>query len=159
MIGIVIVAHEPLASALHKVAAHVYSRTATAPCTHFAALDVAAEAELDAAVQQARRLCGAVDDSSGVLVLTDAKGSTPGNVADRLAEPGKVAVIAGVSLPMVLRALCYRAGTLPETVDRALAGGAQGIAQLGSLPTRQNQKQSLPGGPPGDDLARIPDQQ
>jgi len=159
MIGIVIVAHAPLASALAAVARHVYSRTSKVPCTHFEALDVDADADVDAAVQHARDLRAAVDDGSGVLVLTDTLGATPGNVATRLAEPGRIAVVAGISLPMLLRALSNRGGVLAEAVDKAMAGGTHGITQFSATPTRQDQKQNVRGDSPGDDLARIQDQQ
>ncbi len=66
----------------------------------------------------------------GVLIMTDAFGATPGNVAARLAESERVAVIAGVNLPMLLRAVCYRGGALAEVAEKALAGGQQGMVQI-----------------------------
>ncbi|MFN9940154.1 MAG: PTS sugar transporter subunit IIA [bacterium] len=71
-------------------------------------------------------------------MLTDAFGATPGNVASAVAETGRVAVVAGVNLPMLLRALCYRDGTLAETVEKAMAGGTQGIVQVAAR-AMQNQ--------------------
>jgi len=62
--------------------------------------------------------------------LTDAFGATPGNVARQLGELKRVAVIAGVNLPMLLRAVCYRGGRLEEVAEKALAGGRQGILQV-----------------------------
>ena len=90
----------------------------------------------------------------GVIVLTDAFGATPGNIATQLNQPGKVAVVAGVNLPMLLRTLCYREGTLAATVDTALAGGTQGVMQVASTAV-QNQGFK----PQGNDLARIHHQQ
>jgi PTS system mannose-specific IIA component len=43
---------------------------------------------------------------SGVLILTDVPGGTPFNVAKKFARPGKVEVLAGVNLPMVVRLCC-----------------------------------------------------
>ncbi|MCB1034034.1 MAG: PTS sugar transporter subunit IIA [Acidobacteria bacterium] len=43
-----------------------------------------------------------------VLVLTDMFGSTPCNLASSLSEEGRVEVLAGVNLPMVLRLACLR---------------------------------------------------
>ena len=96
-----------------------------------------------------------VDGGHGVLVLTDAFGATPGNVATQLAEPGRVAVVAGVNLPMLLRAVCYRAGPLAELVTKAMAGGEQGIVQVGGSTAVQNQANKRA----GDDQQRIQDQQ
>ena len=45
----------------------------------------------------------AVDRGRGVIVLTDLFGGTPSNLAISLMEPGRVEVIAGVNLPMLIR--------------------------------------------------------
>jgi PTS system mannose-specific IIA component len=45
----------------------------------------------------------AVDDGSGVILLTDLFGGTPSNLAISLMEPGRVEVIAGINLPMLIR--------------------------------------------------------
>jgi len=100
-------------------------------------------------------LASALAQAAG-LVLTDAFGATPGNVAARLVEPGRVAVIAGVNLPMLLRALCYRDGTLAQTVDKALAGGTQGVLQVTGTPVQNQASRTVA---PGHDLARIQHQQ
>jgi PTS system ascorbate-specific IIA component len=155
VIGLVIVAHAPLASALAAGAAHVYTCAPDFAEAQLRAYDVPADSDVATAVTRARALVAAVDAGSGVLVLTDVLGATPGNVASQLAEPGRVAVVAGVNLPMLLRALCYREGCLADTVDKALAGGAQGVVQVTTTPP---QNQSQRGASPLDP-ARIHDQQ
>ena len=58
-------------------------------------------------------------------------GATPGNVATRLADTEQqVEVLAGVNLPMLLRAVCYRGRRLPEVAEKALAGGQQGMLKV-----------------------------
>ncbi len=58
------------------------------------------------------RLRGAVDglglDGDGLLILTDIYGGTPHNVALTLRRPGRVEVVSGVNLPMVVRLGCRR---------------------------------------------------
>ena len=93
-------------------------------------LDVASSADLTRTVARARELVHEVDSGEGVLVLTDVFGATPGNVATQLAEAGRVAVIAGVNLPMLLRAVCYRGEGLAEVAEKALAGGQQGMLKV-----------------------------
>jgi PTS system ascorbate-specific IIA component len=159
MIGVLIVAHSPLASALAAGASHVYSCAPERAESQVRVLDVLPDADVPATVDHARGLAAQVDDGSGVLVLTDIFGSTPGNVAARLAEPERVAVVAGVNLPMLLRALCYRDGKLADTVEKALAGGIQGVLQVAATPPLQNQSASQRGGTQGDDQARLQDQQ
>jgi PTS system mannose-specific IIA component len=46
---------------------------------------------------------GEVDAGRGVIVLTDLFGGTPSNLAISLMEAGKVEVIAGINLPMLIR--------------------------------------------------------
>jgi PTS system mannose-specific IIA component len=67
-----------------------------------------------------------------VLVITDIFGATPGNVVSRLLEDGKVEGVSGASLPMVLRVLTSRNGSLAAAVSRALSGGAEGVVHMNS---------------------------
>ncbi|HYA66158.1 MAG TPA: PTS sugar transporter subunit IIA [Burkholderiaceae bacterium] len=133
MVAVVVIAHEPLASALVTAAQHVYSRDPCAASRQLAALDVPPDSDTAAAFTQARSLIQRVDQGQGVLVLTDVPGATPCNVAARLGQAGRVAVVAGVNMPMLLRTLCYGDLGLEELVEKALAGGASGIQRL--LPT------------------------
>ena len=71
-----------------------------------------------------------IDDGSGVLVITDVMGGTPSNCTIRLSSPGHVEVIAGISLPMLLRAITYRNDTLDVVVEMALAGGQGGAVKV-----------------------------
>lgn len=134
MIGVLLIAHAPLASAFAAAASHVYSCAPQRAQSRVRVLDVAADTDVEMAVAQARQLVDEVDDGSGVLVLVDAHGASPGNIARRLIRPGRVEVLAGVNLPMLLRLLCYRDGTLAQTVDKALDGGAAGMLRVGSEP-------------------------
>ena len=138
MIGIVLIAHAPLASALAAGAQHVYSCAPERAQVQVQVYDVQADEDVTAALVHARDLVAAADTGNGVLVLTDVFGATPGNVATQLVDPGRVAVVAGANLPMLLRAMCYRDGRLADTVDKALAGGTQGVVQV-SATAPQNQ--------------------
>jgi PTS system ascorbate-specific IIA component len=152
--GIVIIAHTPLASALERCVEHVYTCEPGLAKANLRVLDVAPGAALEASVEQAARLVAEVDSGAGVLVLTDAFGATPGNVAARLAESGRVVVVAGVNLPMLLRAVCYRGDTLADVAEKALAGGQQGMVQVAATPV-QNQGYT----PQGNDYQRLHSQQ
>lgn len=131
MVGIVVIAHAPLASALGRCAEHVYSCEPNAR-RELRVLDVDGGDDIEKTLAHARELVHEVDRGEGVLVLTDAFGATPGNVATRLAESERVAVLAGVNLPMLLRAVCYRGGQLAEVAQKALAGGQAGMLQIGA---------------------------
>jgi PTS system ascorbate-specific IIA component len=69
-------------------------------------------------------------EENGALVLTDMFGATPSNIAARLASLPQVRVLAGVNLPMLLRAVCYRATPLDTLVDKALAGATKGVQAI-----------------------------
>ena len=138
MIGIVLIAHRPLASALASSAAHVYGCAPEIATSQLAVLDVVPGVDLQVTLAEARLRVDSVDSGHGVLVLTDALGATPGNVAAQLAEAGRVAVVAGVNLPMLLRTLCYRGDSLADGVDKALAGGVQGVVRVDPSPNPQN---------------------
>jgi PTS system mannose-specific IIA component len=152
--GILVIAHQPLASALEGSARHVFSRDPRCAEYRLRALDVEPDADPASLELRARSLVAEADDGRGVLVLTDCMGATPANVAARLAEPGKVEVVAGVNLPMLLRALCYCECTPQALAEKAMAGGTRGIAPIGPtpLPDRQTAVKD-------DDLARLQDQQ
>ncbi len=153
-----LIAHRPLASALAAAASHVYSCAPERAEDRVRVLDIAPDGDVAAVTAAARAMAREIDDGSGVIVLTDAFGATPGNVASQLAEPGRIAVVAGVNLPMLLRVLCYRDGTLADTVEKALAGGTQGVMQVAGGAAQHGE----PGGRTGtqdDDLARLRHQQ
>jgi PTS system ascorbate-specific IIA component len=78
------------------------------------------------ATEAIRRL----DDGDGVLVITDIKGGTPSNCCNSLANAGHVEIIAGISLPMLLRAITYRRDTLDVVVEMALAGAQNGAVRV-----------------------------
>lgn len=124
MIGVLIISHEPLATALLHCTRHVYGRM----LPQAAALDVVPDEDPVAATEAARALADRINDGSGVLVLTDLNGATPSRIAARLAEPYRIVVVAGVNLPLLLRAMNYRKGRDLETlVDMLLPAAREAI--------------------------------
>lgn len=80
----------------------------------------------------AQDLCRQLDNGKGVLILTDAFGSTPSNIACRTANAPNmpdIAVVAGLSLPMVLKIANYPHLPLQALADNAIAGGQRGVIQ------------------------------
>jgi PTS system mannose-specific IIA component len=69
---------------------------------------------IDAARSRIAAAIADLDRGAGVLVLTDMYGSTPSNAAIALAVPGRVEVVTGVNLPMVVRMSC--SSVLPATL-------------------------------------------
>ncbi len=101
---------------------------------HFEVLSVAATDDpallLPAARDQVRRL----DTGDGVLVFSDIFGATPCNLVCKLLETNHVEGIAGVSLPMLVRAFTYRTRDLDTMVKKAVSGGCEGVLRIEAGP-------------------------
>jgi mannose PTS system EIIA component len=76
---------------------------------------------------QAATLAEQIDDGDGVIVLTDMYGSTPSNIAYGLMQEGRVNVISGINLPMLIRTLNYATLDLEALTEKAVSGGKEGI--------------------------------
>lgn len=126
MIGILLLTHAPLGQAFIAAAAHVFR----GPLERVEAIDVIADQDPAEINAQAKEAITRLDDGSGVLVITDVMGGTPSNCCHKLADPGRVEVIAGISLPMLLRAITYRKDTLDVVIELALAGGQSGAVRV-----------------------------
>ncbi|MDY7539925.1 PTS fructose transporter subunit IIA [Undibacterium sp. RTI2.1] len=126
MVGILLLTHAPLGSAFMQAAAHVFRGMPE----HFEAIDVIADQNIDDVNRLAKEAIKRLDAGTGVLVMTDVLGGTPSNCCRQLGEPDQVATIAGVSLPMLLRAITYRHDTLDVVVEMALAGGQNGALRV-----------------------------
>jgi PTS system ascorbate-specific IIA component len=126
MVGILLLTHAPLGHAFIEAATHVF-RT---PPERLEAIDVIADQNPDEVRAQAKEAIARINDGSGVLVITDVMGATPANCTLPLCTPGEVEVIAGISLPMLLRAITYRHNTLDVALEMALAGGQNGACRV-----------------------------
>lgn len=123
MVGVLIISHGELGLCLADCARHVLGRVPD----NLAILGVEKQDNPDARLLDAQALIDKIDDGSGVLVLSDMLGGTPCNIASRLRKRGVVEVVAGVNLPMLVRALAYRNEPLEVLVEKAVAGGCGGV--------------------------------
>jgi PTS system ascorbate-specific IIA component len=126
LIGVLIVTHGEIGTALLESARQILA----VEVPQVATLSVWRQDDPDDLVLRARELLDGIDAGDGVLVLTDIFGATPGNVVSRLLEDGRVEGVSGVSLPMLLRVLTGRNGSLPAAVQRARSGGADGVVHM-----------------------------
>jgi PTS system mannose-specific IIA component len=140
MIGILIVAHAPLASALRDCALHVFPECAAG----VQALDIAPNASPEESLMLAKAAMARLNTAE-VLLLSDVFGATPSNVAEKLNDGIDTRLLAGVNLPMLLRSVCYRHESLDALVARAQAGGTQGIMPVGfTAPQNQSGPRHAP---------------
>lgn len=126
MIGLLIIAHGTLGESLVHCASHVMGKRPL----YLRQLGVTIHDDPDEILPQAQDLIRFLDQGAGVLILTDMFGATPANIASRLLVPRKVEGIAGVSLPMLIKALTYREEKMGVLIEKALSGGASGMLQL-----------------------------
>ena len=131
--GILIIAHAPLASALRQCVLHVFPDSAATVQAIDVQPNVPAEETLSSAKITLTQM-----GTPHTLVLTDVFGATPCNVAQKLVDGVASKLIAGVNLPMLLRAITYRKEPLDAMMTRALVGGAQGVMQV-AIAAPQNQ--------------------
>jgi PTS system ascorbate-specific IIA component len=123
MIGLLILTEKKMGAGLIAAATHTLgSRPSQLEATHLE-YSTAPEA-IDALL---RKNMQHVDKGDGVLILADVYGATHTNVACRLLARGRIELITGVNLPMLLRALNYRHLKMDELIDKALSGGCGGI--------------------------------
>ena len=102
-IGILLIAHAPLASALRDCVLHVYPELADEVLALDVAPNEAVETTRLAVVALRSQLPG-----PDVLILTDVCGATPCNVAQKVVDGVHSRLVAGVNLPMLLRTFNYR---------------------------------------------------
>jgi PTS system mannose-specific IIA component len=104
MIGLVLVTHGQLAVEFRHAVEHVVG-----PQQNFETVPIGADDDME---QRRTDIVDAVDRAdtgAGVIILTDMFGGTPSNLAISVMSPGRVEVIAGVNLPMLIKLSSVRA--------------------------------------------------
>ncbi len=123
MIGLVLVTHGRLAEEFRHAVEHVVG-----PQENFETVSIGADDDME---QRRRDIVDAVrhvDHGSGVVVLTDMFGGTPSNLAISVMEAGRVEVIAGMNLPMLIKLSSVRkADKLAVAIEEAQAAGRKYI--------------------------------
>jgi mannose PTS system EIIA component len=126
MIGILIISHGTLGESLIHCASHMLNKRPP----RLRQLGVAAQDDPVLLVPQARKMIKDLDEGEGVLLLTDMYGGSPSNIAAKLVIPGRIEAVAGVNLPMLIRALTYRDKSLAVMMTKAISGGCEGVLRV-----------------------------
>ncbi|MFN4327451.1 MAG: PTS sugar transporter subunit IIA [Limnobacter sp.] len=154
MLGLVLVGHAPLGQATLEVIRHILGEVPEG----VVAIDVAADAVVEHTVLRIQEAAKDVNTGEGVVFLTDLFGATPSNAAQRAAAEGlnvPTVLVAGCSVPMLVRALSYRNVPLSEVGEKLVSGGRNGIVSTG--PTTPQRQTNNPA--PNHDSARHHHQQ
>ena len=98
MIGLVLVTHGHLATEFRAALEHVVG-----PQNNLATIAIAPDDDMESRRRDIIAAVEQVETGKGVIILTDMFGGTPSNLAISLMEVGRVEVIAGINLPMLIR--------------------------------------------------------
>lgn len=124
MIGLVLVTHGKLAEEFHHAVEHVVG-----PQKCIETVSIGPEDDMDQRRQDILDAVSRADDGHGVIILTDMFGGTPSNLAISVMNTGRIEVIAGVNLPMLIRlATVRKTMTVAAAVEAAQEAGRKYIA-------------------------------
>jgi PTS system mannose-specific IIA component len=129
MIGLVIVTYGGLADALRQTLEHVVG-----PQRQIETIAICDDDDPDARRADVLAAARCTDDGDGVVIVTDVFGSTPSNLAVSAMEFGRVEVIAGINLPLLIKLAQVRdACSLEEAIAAAVHAGRKYVTVAGQV--------------------------
>jgi PTS system ascorbate-specific IIA component len=126
MIGFLIISHINFGEGLISCVTHVLGQRPP----QLATLAIGPNDDPTDLLPAAREVVKLLDTGKGVVIFTDIYGASPCNLACKLMDPGKVEVVTGVNLPMLVRALTYRNRDLETVIKKAVSGGCDGVLHV-----------------------------
>ena len=127
MIGTLVVTHGHLAQELVAAAEMIVGEI-----SHVQAVSIGWHDDVNDARKEIERRIAEVDQGPGCLILTDMFGGTPSNIAFAFHEPGKVEVITGVNLPMIIKIAGQEEGDTLDALARAVLEQGRANVRLAS---------------------------
>jgi PTS system mannose-specific IIA component len=141
MLGLLVLSHGRLAEELVQAAMKIVG-----PVESLEAVSIGWDDDVSGARERIEAAIERVGRDSGVLILTDMFGGTPTNIALSLLEQGRIEVVTGVNLPMLIKFTNLREQIeLPEVSRRIAEQGRRAIHVASDL---------LEGGSPEPDEAQ-----
>jgi len=128
MIGLVLVTHGRLAEEFLHAMVHVVG-----PQEKFATVCIGADDDMDQRREDIVAAVAQVDEGEGVIILTDMFGGTPSNMAISVMEEGRIEVIAGVNLPMLIKLTSVRQ---TESLSQALQAAQEAGRRYINVPSQ-----------------------
>ena len=123
MIGLVLVTHGRLAEEFKHAVEHVVG-----PQDGLETVSIGADDDMEKRRVDILEAVGRADSGTGVIVLTDMFGGTPSNLAISVMQPGRIEVVAGVNLPMLIKLTSVRRNDdLPSALEQAQTAGRKYI--------------------------------
>ncbi len=127
MIGLVLVTHGRLAEEFRAALEHVVGAQ-----ERLETLCIGPDDDMERRRADIIAAIDRVDEGDGVIVLTDMFGGTPSNLAISAMEPGRVDVIAGINLPMLVKLASVRGTSRLEEAVAAAGDAARRYIRVAS---------------------------
>lgn len=123
MIGVVLVTHGQLAEEFRHAVEHVVGHQ-----ENLETVSIGAEDDMEQRRRDIVDAVGRVDTGSGVIILTDMFGGTPSNLAISVMDAGRVEVVAGMNLPMLIKLSSVRiTDNMKQALEEAQTAGRKYI--------------------------------
>ncbi len=122
-VGLLLVTHKHIATSLLETSRLMLETCPLATRT----LEVPLDCPVEEILHQADNYISHLDTGHGVLILTDIYGGTPSNIGKQLCQTHHCKLVAGLSLPMLIRVLNYPQLNLENMALKAVSGGHDGI--------------------------------
>lgn len=132
MVGVIVVTHGQFGKYLLEAA-----QTILGPQEQCAHIAVEGAVEMSALLSDLKHTVKQLETGDGVIILTDMFGGTPSNISLSLLQSGKVDVLTGANLPMLLRILGMRGQDLSQLAQDAKNAAIQGIVVAGEVLSRK----------------------
>lgn len=126
MVKVIVIAHNDIATGFAKCAREILERS----INNLYTIAINSTDNINIILSNIHTLLADFQEDDQVLILTDIYGATPSNIASKLVRVGKIELITGLNLPMLIRALSYSNNTLEYCVNKALDGAISGIIHV-----------------------------
>ncbi len=134
-VALLIVSHHNIGKALVEAIATSFERQLP---LELKTVDVPTDSDSDVLKAQVKQAIADMDTGDGVLILTDLYGSTPSNICKDNLAGGRVRIVTGLNLPMLLRIMNYPNLSLSEMAANAVTGGQGGIVDCAAQETKKD---------------------
>ena len=130
MVGVVIVTHVQLAQEFLKISQLITAST----LDNFKAVSINLDDNPDEARDKLLQAVNSVDTGNGVVIIVDMFGGTPSNLSLSLLSKGKVEIVTGANLPMIIEAASKSTEVkLDELVNILISSGQGAIRSAGGI--------------------------
>ena len=135
MIGIIIVTHGNLALELKSAMEHILGVQ-----KNIEIICISSDDDLDERKNDIEGSIKKIDNNSGIVMLTDMFGGTPSNLAISFLKTGKIEIISGVNLPMLVKLIGLRDSNDLNEVAQETKNSAQKYISIASEILSENNK-------------------